>query len=273
MCGENLQTKSDDLDKLLENPKDNMAALTVFLDAIVEKAIREVNVSFAVRRLAKLDTSEELLPKARRQLSSYRTRLGTIIEYAVSSEIDRILRTYYEGRLSLTFVVAHEYPDFYLRGIDLKVLSRLEMKAVENESDEQAARCDFPTEKIDPDRDFVLFMGWEWKKEKSDNGVCWEHPFIFAHVLVPAVEIARERDLRLFSIGGKIEDGSVLVPSTKERGKMVPDPGNYGKFWRIVKRSRWRASDLSSYIKKFLKFQKVVDDHSPRKRMKRYKPD
>ncbi|MCJ7632470.1 hypothetical protein MUP77_08780 [Candidatus Bathyarchaeota archaeon] len=254
----------------MKNPRENTDAIMRFLDKIVDEAVPEFNKNFAFRRLAKRNRSEEPLPTAQRQLSSYRTRLGTMIEYAISSEIDAIFKRRYEDQLSLTFAVAHEYPDFYLRGSNHEKLLRIEMKTVDCESDEQAARFDAPTHEIDPVKDFVLFMGWEWKKEKSVAGVDWEHPLIFSYVLVPSIEIAKERDVRLFSIGGKIENGKVIVPSTKERGKMVSDPGNYGKFWRIVKRERQNAPDLSPCIKKFLQFLKCVDDRAPRKRMGKY---
>lgn len=255
---------------LLKDPVKNKEGIINCLDSIMSEAVKRFNGRFSCRRFAKLDRAEEPLPTAATQLSSYRTRLGTMIEYSISTEIDKVLEDLCKDAASLTFAVAHEYPDFYLRGPSLEKALRIEMKTVDCESDEQAARFETATNEIDPDTDFILFMGWEWKKEKLNNGRPWEHPYIFSHVLVPSMEIAKERDSRLYSIGGKIEDGKVLVPSTKESGKFVFDPGNYGKFWRIVKRERWNAADLSPYIKRFLKFQEEVDHRAPRKRMKKY---
>lgn len=260
---------AQDLTELIKDPASNREAIIRSFEEILTQAIASVNSQFAYRRLAKLSRQKEPLPTALRQLSSYRTRLGTMLEYSISSQIDAVLKRWYGERVSLTFVVSHKYPNFYLRDSVLEKCLRIEMKCVDCESDEQAARFDAPTADIDPNRDFVLFVGWEWKKEKLDNGEEWEHPSIFAHVFVPAIELTRERDIRLYSIGGKIEDGKVLVPSTKRPGTFVPDPGNYGKFWRIVLPRRRTAPDLSEQIKRFIEFQKEVDKRAPRRRIKK----
>ena len=53
---------------------------------------------------------------------------------------------------------------------------------------------------------------------------------------------------------------------------MVKDPGNYGKFWRIVHRTRRNSPELSNHIKRFLSFQKLVDEKAPRSRLTRFEP-
>ena len=236
--------------------------LECFNTDILPDAIKCVNSQFAFRRLAKLGRADEPLPTDPKQLSSYRTRLGTMLEYSIGSEIDRIIREGYGDAISLTHAVAHEYPDFYIRGPSLAKTLRIEMKAVDCESDEQAARFDAPTSVIDADADFVLFVGWEWKKETTGDTLQWEHPHIFAYVFVPAMELARERDIRLYQIGGRIENGRVLVPSTKDPGKYVEDKGNYGKIWRIIHTTRAKSS-LSPQMSLFAGFLEEVEKHAP----------
>jgi len=258
-----------DLLELFRNLAGNRnTILEYFNTEILPDAINSVNSQFAFRRLAKLGRADEPLPTDPKQLSSYRTRLGTMLEYSIGSELDRIIREKYDDKISLTHAVAHEYPDFYIRGPSLAKTLRIEMKAVDCESDEQAARFDAPTSAIDSNADFVLFVGWEWKKETSGKNLQWEHPHIFAYVFVPAIELAKERDVRLYQIGGRIEDDKVLVPSTKDPGKYVEDPGNYGKIWRIIHSTRLRSS-LSPQMCIFADFLKEVEKHAPRRECRR----
>jgi len=258
----------EDLQLLLREPKSNRERIVEYLtETVMPQAIKRLNDTFSTRRLAKLGRSVEPLPTDTRQLSSYRTRLGTLLEYALSTEIDGILKERYNNNLFFTFAVAHEYPDFYLRNAKMEPVLKVEMKAVDADSDEQAARFDVPTHEIDPDRDFIIYVGWKWKSETLSDGTRCEHPHIFSYCLIPAIEIANERDKRLFEVGGNIEEGIVLVPSTKNPGTFVKDPGNYGKFWRIIHKSRRYSVEYTDHIKSFIKFQEEVDKLSPRNRL------
>lgn len=254
------------IEKLKDPNKFHKEICQFFNDIVATKAIERVNNYFAYKRLAKLSREAEPLPVDPKQLSSYRTRLGTMLEYAISTEIQRILEEEYKEDLYLTFAVVHEYPDFYLRDKDLKKIIKIEMKAVDADSDEQGARFEVLSRDIDPKMDLLLFVCWIWKNEKLPSGEDWEHPSIFSHLVIPAIEIAKERDIRLIETGGKIEGNRILVPSTKNPGTFVDDPGNYGKFWRIMKKDRRESTELTEYIKLFLEFQKQVDKKSPRKR-------
>ncbi len=91
------------------------------------------------------------------------------------------------------------------------------MKAVDAESDEQAARFSTPTISIDPDKDMLLLIGWRWTDLGKDGRIIGEFPYIFAGVILPAAEIARERDVRLEITNGKIEGEKVLVYSERKR--------------------------------------------------------
>ena len=94
-----------------------------------------------------------------------------------------------------------------------------------------------------------------------------EFPYIFAGVILSASEIAKERDVRLEITNGRIEGEKVFVYSQKKK-EFVPDPGNYGKLWRIVHPTRLKnAEDLSDTIRRFKCFLERVNEHSPRNRL------
>ena len=252
----------------LKNPKLHHEAITEFLnERIIPEAVARVNEFFATKQLAKLSREVEPLPLEPRQFSAYRTRLGIILEYGMSTQIQYVLRQLISEEFLLTFVVSNEYPDFYLRDENLSIILKIEMKSVDADSDEQAASFDVLSSDIDPFRDYILYVGWEWMNEVLPNGELWEHPHIFSQIILPAIDIAEERDRRLYQTGGKIENGKVLVPSTKNPGSFSEDPGNYGKFWRIISRSRRNSGELSRQINKFVQFQIEVNKRAPRNRL------
>ena len=245
----------------------DLAAVRAHLvSRIVPKAVDRVNDEFSPGRLVKLARNLEPLPTAQRELSSYRTRIGTILEYALSTAVDNILREQ-EPDFRLCFVSYHDYPDFVLRDESYRVALRIEMKSVESRSDEHAARFDAPTARIGESTDLLLFVAWEWK-EAEIRGAKVEYPQIYANIVVEATELAKERDKRLKERRGVIRGDQVLVPSAKKKGQLVPDPGNYGKLWRIIPPERWDAADLSEPARMFVEFLRLVDEKAPRRRMR-----
>jgi hypothetical protein len=142
-----------------------------FIAQMLPTVVDDVNKVFAPRQLIKKDRLAEPLPTDKRQLSSYRTRLGTMLEYAISSYMDAIINKIFDSNLRLTFVVAHEYPDFYMRNEDLSPSVRIEMKAVDADSDEQAARFDVLSGLIQGEKDVLILIAWEWQSGTLDTGV------------------------------------------------------------------------------------------------------
>jgi len=258
------------LKKFLSKPNFDIYAVAKLFNSILDEAVVKVNTEFSPRRLSKLPREIEPLPIDTRQLSSYRTRIGTMLEYALSTAIDEILEAQYKDDYRLTFAPAHEYPDFFLRNNALAVLMKIEMKAVDADSDEQAARFGTPTSLINPDKDLLLLVGWEWQKIIRRGKIIGEFPYIFASVILSAGEIAKERDERLTITGGKIEGETVYVYSKKKRAYVV-DPGNYGKFWRIIHSNRRNLEELSDTMKEFEKFLEKIGEKTPRQRLKRKK--
>lgn len=252
----------------LQDPKTYREEITVFFrNKIIPLAVQNVNETFSPRRLSKQTREIEPLPIEQRKLSSYRTRLGTMLEYGLSTEIEKVLHNINGDEFFLTFAVAHEFPDFYLRDKDRKPILKLEMKAVDADSDEQAARFNVLLEHLDVDRDFILFIGWKWEEQET-NELKWESPLIFTFAFVSAHDLGVVRDARLLATGGKIENGEVLVPSTKNPGTFTKDQGNYGKLWRIIQsKHRQESNDLGPHALEFLRFLDEVNKHSPRDRM------
>ena len=254
------------LPEILASEDRNIDEIAEYLTNLFRQAANRVNTRFSPERLVKQPRDIEPLPEDRRQLSSYRTRIGTMLEYALSTEAVHLLKERYGDQYFLTFAVAHEYPDFYFRDQALSILLRIEMKAVDADSDEQAARFSTPTAQIDSEEDLLLLIGWEWQDLIRSERIIGEYPHIFACYVIPAGEIARERDIRLEKTGGKIVGNQVYVLSSRT-GNYVPDPGNYGKLWRIIDKSRRRSEVLSKSMKDFLQFLKAIDDRSNRSRL------
>ncbi len=259
--------KTDPLTALLSKKTEvTISQIGDVFSEILKEAVEDVNTNFALRELSKLPRNIEPLPTDPRLLSSYRTRIGTMLEYAVCTSVNNILEERYKEKLFFTFVSAHQYPDFHLRNTDREILGRVEMKAIDAESDEQAARFDVGTHLVDSAKDLLFIVGWKWKDVADESGKVYaECPSIFASLVIPAGELAAERDHRLAITGGKIVDGQVMVFS-KKTGKYVPDPGNYGKFWRIVHRSRIEQENPNPTISAFLKFLEEVGSHAPKNR-------
>lgn len=256
------------LAELLNTKPKNIEAIALLMDELVKAASQNVNSHFSPRRLSKGLRNIEPLPTDTRQLSSFRTRIGTMLEYALSTEIDKIIREYNGDGLYFTFAVSHEYPDFYLRDNALSSLLRIEMKAVDADSDEQAARFGVPTVDIEDDNDLLLLVGWKWEPLLIQEKETGEYPHIFVSMVLPAKDIVAERDKRLKIAGGKIEGRDVYVPKRGQADQFVIDPGNYGKFWRLVHGSRRNSEDLSPSVKRFLDFLKIIDENSPNNRFK-----
>ena len=255
------------LPELLSQRDWDIHRISAYFNTLLTEAVAEVNANFSPKHLVKSPRQIEPLPTDTRQLSSYRTRIGIVLEYALSTTMAYLLNERYNDQYFLTFATSHEYPDFYLRDNTFSALLRIEMKAVDADSDEQAARFSTPTIWIDPLKDMLLLVGWEWKNIVSeDKEVIGEFPHIFASLILPAAEIARERDKRLAITGGKIEGEQVYVYS-KKKADWVLDPGNYGKFWRIVHTTRQDSEELSDTIRGFMDFLKQVDQRSPRNRL------
>lgn len=254
-----------DMGAAIANGAASISAIHEFVAALLPNAVVNVNEFFSPRQLIKRSRDAEPLPIEKRQLSSYRTRIGTMLEYAISTFVDADIKSQFADDLRLTFAVAHEYPDFYVRDAVLGPRVRIEMKAVDAESDEQAARFDVLSSLIQGEKDLVVLVGWEWISTRLRNGTACEYPQIFSFVVVPASELAGERDTSVHLRGGRVEPTGILVPSKSEPGTLTEDKGNAGKILRLVHKSRKGDNfQLSKYIQQYLQFCDSVVARSKR---------
>ena len=234
--------------------------VTMFVTLVMQIAVEKVNELFSPRQLIKRDRLIEPLPTNKRQLSSYRTRLGTIFEYALSSQMDSIIKEKFDFDLRLTFAVAHQYPDFLIRDNTLQSSVRIEMKAVDADSEEQAARFEVLSSLIQGEKDVVVLIGWEWYEDELENGIKCEYPIIFSFVVVPAAELANERDESVRLRGGRVEADRILVPTRGDPNKLKLDEGNAGKILRLVHKTRKKEPfKLSQYIQRYLQFTDIIE--------------
>ena len=123
------------LPELLSQRDWDIHQISAYFNTLLTEAVAEVNDNFAPKYLAKLPRQIEPLPTETRQLSSYRTRIGILLEYALSTTLAYFLNERYGDQYLLTFATSHEYPDFYLRDNTFSALLRIEMKAVDADSD------------------------------------------------------------------------------------------------------------------------------------------
>lgn len=242
--------------------------ISIFINSLLPLAVNKVNTLFAPRQLAKKDRESEPLPTDKRQLSSYRTRIGTMLEYALSKHMDDLILEMFGHDLRLTFAVAHEYPDFFVRDAVLGKRVQIEMKAVDADSDEQSARFEVLSSLINSEEDLVVMLGWAWRANTLDNGTAYEYPEVFSYVVVPAIELAQERDTSVVLRGGRVDETGIFVPSKSAPGTLTRDPHNAGKILRLVHQTR-KADlfKLSANIQAYLQF---VDSVSSR--VKKQKP-
>jgi hypothetical protein len=189
-------------------------------------------------------------------LSSFRSRLGGLIEYGLAVTADEILQEDYREELRLSFAVASEYPDFYVRDENGERLLRIDCKVLHDESAEYSARFDLPVGEIREHDDLLLYAAWRWTKSATGSAEL-VYPEVIDILVVPGIEIAAERDRRTELAGGTIgEDGKPYVPRRDGSGHSIDS--NYGKIDRIVHSSRRSAEDLSPNIRAYLEF---IDRH------------
>jgi hypothetical protein len=146
---------------------------------------------------------------------------------------------------------------------------QIEMKAVDADSDEQSARFEVLSSLITAEEDLVVLLGWAWRDNKLKNGTLYEYPEIFSYVVVPAIELAQERDKSVVLRGGRVDETGIFVPSKKHPGKLTPDPHNAGKILRLVHHSRKTdLFKLSASIQKYLQFVESVSSRLKKQKLK-----
>ena len=110
------------LPELLAQRDWDIHRISAYFNTLLTQTVAEINANFSPKHLAKSPRQIEPLPTDTRQLSSYRTRIGIVLEYALSTTMACLLNKRYDNQYFLTFATSHEYPDFYLRDNTLAAL-------------------------------------------------------------------------------------------------------------------------------------------------------
>ena len=215
-----------------------------FKQEILPDVIAELNEVYAPKRLAR--RSEEKLPTEKKALSAFRSRVGFSLENALGDIMHETVCVKFPQELNVSENVINEFPDLHVRNHDDRLLLLgIEIKSLDIESEEQAARLEAAVSEI-ADNDYLFVIAWQWHNEGD-----LIFPRIMEWLFIKAKPLAIERDKRLRLTGGCIRQGRPMVKAKKTK-KLVPDPGNYGKFMRLVHKTRMKAisdSDVLQYLK------------------------
>jgi hypothetical protein len=124
--------------------------------SLLADCINEVNEKFARPLMSKLPS--ERLPTNERNLTDARTRIGVLLEYSFALTLQRRLETDCAGLYRMTFVISNRYPDIVIRDAQSKPVLRIELKALDLESEEKSANFDTLVRDIHPDRDLLCVL-------------------------------------------------------------------------------------------------------------------
>jgi hypothetical protein len=153
----------------------------------------------------------------------------------------------YGSEMSLSLVVANQYPDYYVRGARAEILLRIDCKLLHDESDEYSARFRLLADDIRASDDLLLYGAWQWRTLSQGQKLV-VYPHVLETLVIPAMEIATERDLRLKLTGGRFDNGRPVVPPN------FNEDTNFGKINRIVHSERRDAHGLTSNVRALLAF-------------------
>jgi len=168
------------------------------------------NSEFGIRYFGR--PTLEPIPIEPRLLTTFRTRLGLLLEYGIGVTIDSMFKDEFGSDLRWTFVVHNVFGDFYVRDALGRILLRVDCKLLHDESDEYYARFELPLRDVNRDTDVLLCGAWQWRNALL-NGVELTYPYLIEAIAVSAFDIGEERDRHLLIRGGHIDEtGRPLVP-------------------------------------------------------------
>jgi len=174
----------------------------VLLDELVIPSVRDLNegMPFRISRFP-----DELVPQNQRNLTDFRTRLGTLLEYELSREIERQIRNSKIDDVYVSNVISNKYPDLVIRDEDGRPGLRFEIKTVHTVAEETAANFDTLIKDIWKDRDFVVSMIWHWEPIDSNPDI--QIPKIKDVYCFDAHQLALIRDCYWLNTPYSPEDG------------------------------------------------------------------
>lgn len=227
------------------------------LNELFEALQIRFNSDVAPRLLSTLPT--ETLPTDPTALTGFRSRISLLIEYSVIELLAEYLCVDSDGQQRVTFNTVNQFADCFVRdGATWRLNKRIDIKTTHIASDEASARYTTPIDEIDQDRDWLLYIVWDFR-ECDFAGLTLRSPQILDGVFLRGITVARERDLRQRLAGGSFDDDG--QPLTNNGHKDT----NFGKVRRIVHNTRENAPDLNPDIAHLLRMARGLGKPTPQK--------
>ncbi len=207
-----------------------------YVQGLIGRAVERINQGVSKTLTARL--ASETPPLDPRHLTDTRTRVSTLLEYALAYELNHLLIEEGEGR-SASAVLWNVFPDLIIRDARRAPFIGLEVKALHTAAEEKSANLSTPLHVIKRGTDFVVIIIWAWRRETID-GVSITYPHIHAAELFDAYLLAQTRDYTwLYNQGNRIEGIDIstplITPEEQPKGdRFKAEEGNMGKLMRIA---------------------------------------
>ena len=178
----------------------------------------------------------DVLPTNQRNLTDFRTRIGILLEYEFAKAVTESLDLAMDDQgVTLTYVIANQFPDLAFRTIDGQIGIRFELKAIQTTAEEKSANFSTLIKDIRKDTDFVVVLLWEWSDHESRTR---QFPYIHRFYVMDAYQLAQIRDCYWLNSPPSnlrsARQGFDLTYAVNARGDAFnKEEGNYGKLMRI----------------------------------------
>jgi len=215
-----------------------------YAQGLIEKAVGRINEGVSKTLTARLQS--ETPPLDSRHLTDTRTRVSTLLEYALAYELNHLLIEEGQGRTA-SAVLWNVFPDLIIRDSQRTPFIGLEVKALHTAAEEKSANLSTPLHVIKRGTDFVVIIIWAWRRE-TINGVNITYPHIHAAELFDAYLLAQTRDYTwLYNQGNRIKGIDIstplITPEEQPKGdRFKAEEGNMGKLMRIGLEKRLPAT-------------------------------
>lgn len=215
-----------------------------YVQELIGRAVAQINQGVSKTLTARL--ASETPPLDSRHLTDTRTRVSTLLEYALAYELNNLLIAEGEGR-SASAVLWNVFPDLIVRNAQRAPFLGLEIKALHTAAEEKSANLSTPLHVINRGNDFVVIIIWAWRRETIE-GVSITYPHIHAAELFDAYLLAQTRDYSwLFNQGNRIKGIDIstplITPEEQPKGsRFKAEEGNMGKLMRIGLEARLPAT-------------------------------
>jgi len=233
--------------------------------SLVGRAVEAINSDVSRKLTARL--ASEKPPLDARHVTDTRTRVSTLLEYALGYELNRLLAKNGAGH-SVTAVLWNSFPDLLVRDATHTPVAGLEVKALHTAAEEKSANLATPMHSIRKGGDFLVILIWAWRRDDRNAEIVY--PRIIETGIFDAYLLAQIRDYSwLHNTGGRMKAFDVstpLISSEKRKGFFKAEEGNMGKLMRIaldeeLPETTPKIADLRNEAARYKQFQSRVLMH------------